>query len=250
MEPTDADPITYEERGHVVVVRINRPHRRNALNQAAVDGLRAAWERYELSDARCAVLTQSDPRSFCAGADLKDGADDLWEASPGLGVHLTKPVIAAVSGHCVGGGFILVQQCDLAIADETATFRYPEATAGITGGMIAGFAARVPAKIAMEFTLLGLPFEASRAAEIGMVNAVVPAGTAEERALEWAQRLADSAPLVVQTLKALVDETIPESPSETYARTRRALLKVRRSSDRHEGKAAFAEKRPPSFMGR
>lgn len=245
-----SEPVVYEERGHVAVVRINRPDRRNALDQSAVDGLRAAWERYETSTARCAVLTQSDQRAFSAGADLKNGAEDLWEASPGLGAQLSKPVIAAIAGHCVGGGFILVQQCDLAVADETAVFRYPEALAGITGGMIAGLAARVPAKIAMEFTLLGEPFSAARAAEVGMINAVVPAGTAEQRALQWAERIAASAPLVVRALKQLIDETVPTSPSETYARTRRTLLAVRRSADRFEGKAAFAEKRPPSFTGR
>ena len=174
----------------------------------------------------------------------------MWQGVPGVGVLFDKPVVAAVQGYCIGGACILVQMCDLVVAADDTIFKYPEAQVGFTGGLIAGCAARIPHKIAMEFMLLGRDLGAQRAYEVGMVNRVVPPGEQIGAAMEYAEILAASAPLVVQTIKGLVAETVPRGPAEISAITRDRLLTVRDSEDGAEGRAAFREKRPPEFRGR
>src|SRR5260221_326522 len=138
-------------------------------------------------------------RAFSAGADLRDPPrnSELWECMPGVGVPLTKPTIAAVAGHCVGGGVCLVEFCTLAVAADNADFSYPEAQLGFCGGLIAGLAVRIPYKVAMELMLTGAHMKAARAYEVGMVNAVVPVKQRMETAYEYARKLAESAPLVL-----------------------------------------------------
>jgi enoyl-CoA hydratase len=137
------------------------------------------------------------------------------------------------------------------VAADNTVFMYPEAQVGFTGGLIAGAAARIPHKIAMEFMLLGQRLSAARAYEVGMINKVTPPGQEVEGAMEYARILAASAPLVVKTLKRFVNATvIPKSPSELSAIYRRDLLEVRASADGEEGRQAFREKRKPKFEGR
>jgi enoyl-CoA hydratase/carnithine racemase len=170
---------------------------------------------------------------------------------PGTGVFVDKPIIGAVHGYVVGGAYCLIQFCDLAVADETADFFYPEAQIGFCGGLIASHAGRVPYKIAMEFMLTGKHFSAQRAYEVGMVNKVTPKGQAVEGAMEYARILADSAPLVMAALSRFTRETVlPRGPSELAGLARKELLKVSRSDDQKEGGRAFAEKRKPNFTGR
>ena len=139
----------------------------------------------------------------------------------------------------------------MAIADETADFLYPEAQVGFCGGLIAGCAARIPYKIAMEFMLSGKHFSAQRAYEVGMVNKVVPKGKHIEAAMEYAEIFRDSAPLVMSTLKRFIrNEVMPRGPSEQAALARRDLLAITRSEDQKEGGRAFKEKRKPVFKGR
>jgi enoyl-CoA hydratase len=144
----------------------------------------------------------------------------------------------------------LVQMCDLVVASENTVFKYPEAQLGFTGGLIASAVARIPHKIAMEFMLLGEDLKASRAYEVGMVNRVVPAGEELNEAMRMAQVLANSAPLVVTTLKQFATQTLNRSPAEAGAISREQLLRVRDSEDGAEGRRAFREKRKPDFMGR
>jgi len=139
--------------------------------------------------------------------------------------------------------------CDLVVASETTVFRYPEAQLGFTGGLIASAAARIPHKLVMEFMLLGQDFPAERAREAGMVNRVVAKGEELTAALEWATILRNSAPLVVETLKAFSLATLNRSPAEAGAISRDQLLTVRNSEDGAEGRRAFAEKRTPDFTG-
>ncbi|PRZ40853.1 enoyl-CoA hydratase/carnithine racemase [Antricoccus suffuscus] len=243
------ETVTYESHQDVATIMIRRGNKLNALNNDVVEGLRDAWMRFEASDDRAAVLTSEGDRAFCVGADLSDPPAEMWEAVPGVGVSVTKPVVAAVFGHCVGGGYILSQHSDLAVVADNTVFMYPEARVGFTGGLCSGAAVRVPHKIAMEFLLLGEPLTAQRAYEVGMVNKVVPLGTQLEVATQMAQTIAQSAPLVVSTIKQFADRTVPLSPSEEAAHARRQLVQVSRSSDGQEGKAAFLEKRQPSFQG-
>jgi enoyl-CoA hydratase/carnithine racemase len=245
--------VTYESRDGVAVITINRPEKLNALSNGVVAGIRDALERLQASEERCGIVTGAGERAFSVGADLRDPPRDpeLWECMPGVGVELDKPLIAAVSGYCVGGAYVLVQFCDLAVASETADFFYPEAQIGFCGGLIAGHAARVPHKLAMEFMLTGTHFDAERAYQAGMVNKVVTAGRHVEGAMEYAAILRASAPLVLSMLKRFVGGAVlPRGPSEQMGLARRGLYTVSRSEDQQEGGRAFKEKRKPVFKGR
>ncbi len=242
--------ITYESQDGVAVVTINRPERMNALNEDVIQGLKAAWHRLESSDDRVAVLHAAGDRAFSVGADIKNPPAEMWEGVPSVGVPVSKPIIAALHGWCIGGAYVIVQMCDLVVASENTVFKYPEAQLGFTGGLIASAVARIPHKVAMEFMLLGQDLPAARAAEVGMVNRVVPKGEELSAALEWARILRNSAPLVVSTLKRFALETLNRSPAEAGAISRERLLAVRSSEDGAEGRRAFAEKRTPDFKGK
>lgn len=248
-----ADLVTYASENRIALITINRADKMNALSNATVAELRAAFQRLQDSDDRVAILTGAGERAFSAGADLRDPPRDpeLWECMPGVGVDVDKPIIAAVAGHCVGGAYCLVQFCDIAVAAENAIFSYPEAQLGFSGGLIAGLAARLPHKIAMEFMLAGTRYDAQRAYEVGMVNKVVPTGQQIEAAMVYARILADSAPIVMGMLKKFVRDTVVNrGPSELQGLARRELFRVNKGEDRDEGAAAFREKRKPVFKGR
>jgi enoyl-CoA hydratase len=245
-----ANEVTYESSDGIAVITINRPEKMNALNEAAIVSLQAAWTRFESSDDRVAVLHAAGDRAWSVGADIKDPPLEMWQGVPNIGVDVTKPVIAAVHGWCIGGAYCIVQMCDLVIASANTTFKYPEAQLGFTGGLIASAVARIPHKVAMEFMLLGKDLGAERAYEVGMVNRVVPKGTELSAALEDAAILARSAPLVVSTIKSFSLGTIPKSPAEAGAISRERLLRVKTSEDGEEGRQSFKEKRAPVFKGR
>ena len=242
--------VTYEMDQQTAIIRINRPEQLNALDETVVQGLRAAWIRFRDDDqARCAILCAAGERAFSVGADIKHPPKEMGQAVPSVGVQLDKPIIAAVQGFCVGGAYILVQMCDLVVAASDTRFRYPEAQVGFTGGLIASCATRVPHKVAMEFMLLGQDLDAQRAFDVGMVNRVVPVGEQLNAALAYARILERSAPLVVQTIKNFVNQTLPKGPAELAALARDSLLRVRDSEDGAEGRAAFKVKRSPEFKG-
>lgn len=245
-----SEVVTYEVDGKVALIKINRADKMNALNEDVIQGLRSAFLRYAGSEERCAILYADGDRAFSVGADIKDPPREMWQGVPGVGVVTNKPIVACVQGYCIGGAYILVQMCDLVVAADNTIFKYPEAQVGFTGGLIAGCAARIPHKIAMEFMLLGQDLGADRAYEVGMVNKVVPLGEQLAAAKEYAAILAISAPLVVETIKGLVADTVPRGPAEISALTRDKLLNVSTSEDGAEGRAAFREKRTPQFKGR
>lgn len=245
--------VTYESKDRIATITINRPDKMNALSNGVVANIRDALIQLNDSDDRVAIITAAGERAFSAGADLRDPPRDpeLWECMPGVGVDVDKPLIAAVSGYCVGGAYVLVQMCDLAVASETADFFYPEAQLGFCGGLIAGCAGRLPHKIAMEFMLTGVHFNAQRAYEVGMVNKVTQAGEHIQGAMEYAEILRDSSPMIMGMLKRFVrNEVLPKGPSEQAGIARRDLLAVSRSEDQKEGGLAFKEKRKPNFKGR
>lgn len=242
--------VTYESRDHVAVITLNRPEKRNALSVALVEQLTAAWRRLNESDDRVAVLTAAGDAAFTVGADLHDIPHDLWRAIPGIGVEVEKPIVGAVAGWVIGGGFVLAQQCDLLVAADNTTFLYPEAKVGFSGGLISSLAARIPHKIAMEVLLVGEALSAQRAYEVGFVNKVTPVGAQKEAALEYAAKLAANAPLVLQLLKRFTGRIVPKGPSELAGIARRDVEAVTHSADLQEGLAAFRDKRPPNFTGR
>jgi enoyl-CoA hydratase len=239
--------VRYESAGRVATITMNRLERKNALNNGLVDALRQAWFRFRDSDDRVAILASDDPEYYTVGADVRDLPANMWHAVPGMGVEIGKPVIAATAGWVVGGGFVLVQMCDLCVAADNTKFYYPEAKLGVTAGGISSVAARMPHKVAMEFLLVGEVLPVQRAYEVGFVNKVVPLGQELDAARDYAERIAANAPVVVRTLKLLAEHTLPRGPLEKMLDVRRIMDVVNESEDRKEGVAAFREKRPPEF---
>jgi enoyl-CoA hydratase len=242
--------VTVEERGPVSVIRINRPEKMNAISAAVAVELQRAFQAFDAApEQRVAVLSAAGDRAFTAGADVTD-LPELWRAIPGVGFKTDKPIIAATSGWCVGGGIVLVMMCDLMVSAESTIFYYPEAKLGVTGGMISSLVSRMPHKLAMEMMLCCSKVSAQRAYEVGFVNRVVPNGTHEAEALAMAEQMLDSAPLVMGTLKRLAAEVLPVGPVERMVAVSQTLAQVRASDDMQEGIRAHKERRKPVFRGR
>ena len=194
------DVVTVEQKGLVSIIRINRPEKLNAISSGVAVGLQRAFEAFDASDQRVAILSAAGDRAFTSGADVTD-LPELWRAIPGVGFRTDKPIIAATSGWCVGGGVVMVMMCDLMVSSESTVFYYPEAKLGVTAGMISSLVTRMPHKLAMEMMLLASKVPASRAYDVGFVNRVVPNGQHEAAALAMADELLDSAPLVIGALE-------------------------------------------------
>jgi enoyl-CoA hydratase/carnithine racemase len=241
--------VTYESADGIAVITLNRPDKRNAINNDLALGLRAAWERLNASDDRVAILTHAG-RDFCVGLDVKGPAEDFPACIPNVGIALQKPLIVAVSGWAVGGGVVMIEMADLCVAADDAKFMFPEGRIGITGAIIAGLAARIPHKVAMELMLVGDAMPAQRLYEAGLINRVVPRAELMTAAQDYARKLADNAPLVTALLRDFVGQVIPKGPSELLARSRLAIQRVRTSEDAKEGIASFKEKRKPRFKGK
>ncbi|WP_321894944.1 enoyl-CoA hydratase/isomerase family protein [Paraburkholderia heleia] len=234
----------------VTLVTINREQRRNAISAQTAIELQQAFAAFDRSPQRVAVITGAGTAAFTAGADVSD-MPELWRCVPTVGITTEKPVICAVSGWCAGGGLVIAMMADLCVATEDARFYYPEAKLGITQGMIAGLAGRIPHKVAMEMMLLARPVDARRAYQAGLVNEVVPNGGHVEAALAMARELTTMAPLVLATLKRFVNEAVlAHGPTETLGRTRRQMEVIAQSEDIREGFSAHREKRTPRFVGR
>jgi len=242
--------IDYESADAVARITITRAEMRNAINNEVVQGLHEAWRRFAQSDDRVAVLSAQGDQAFSSGADLKDLPRDVWLAMPNLSVPCDKPIIAAVNGFAVGAGATAVMLADMAVAEEHATFIYPEAKVGAFAGIMGGFAPRMQYKAGLEWLMTGDSMTAQRAYEIGLVNRLAPRGQGLAVALEVAAKIARNAPLVVQAMKNISRSVLPKSSTELYYPQRVILDRIAQSADLQEGVASFREKRPPKFTGR
>jgi enoyl-CoA hydratase/carnithine racemase len=258
--------ITYQKDGHVVLVTINRPEVRNALHLDAHLELDRAWRVYaEDDEAWVAILTGAGERAFCAGSDLKQAASGGGSPQPywltlkpgGFGglterFDLAKPVIAAVNGYALGGGFELAMSCDVIVAAEHARFGLPEVRVGFTAsdGGIHRIVRQLPLKVAMGLLLTGRQITAEEAHRWGVVNEVVPADGLLDAARAWAESILECAPLSVWASKeaamAGLDLPLPDAINRRYE----YMLRQNTSEDRFEGPRAFAEKRKPVWKGR
>ncbi len=242
--------VTYQSRDGIAEITLNRAEKYNVINHEIVEELHQAWVRFANSpEDRVAILAAAGEKAFTAGANLRDIPHDLWRAIPGVGVQVNKPIIAVTTGLVIGGGLVLVQMADLAVAADNTVFSYPEAKVGFSGGLISSLAARIPHKVAMELLLVGGNLSAQRAYEVGLVNRVVPLGQQLETARELAAQLAANAPLVLSLLKDFVGQVLPKGPTEQAAIARARVLEINASADFHEGISAFTEKRTPTFSG-
>lgn len=247
--------------GAVLVARLNRPERRNALSSTLLSLLGAAAREAESSpDISVLLLTATGDKAFCSGMDLKDFAasggaggldSDAMKAFMDLqNGRLTVPVVAAVNAAAVGGGFEILIGADVIVAAEHATFGLPEAKRGLFAagsGMLLGN--RIPLSIALEMVLTGDPISAPRAYELGMVNRVVPADELMSAALELAQRIAANGPLSLAASKELLRAAAIDSDAAAE-RAKHWQQVVFSSQDAREGATAFLEKRPPVWQGR
>jgi crotonobetainyl-CoA hydratase len=256
-------PLLTEVRGHVLLITLNRPESRNAVNAALALELGAAIERLETdSELRAAVITGAGP-AFCAGMDLKAFAagepllpvDHPEWGFAGFANHFTsKPLIAAVRGFAFGGGFELALGCDLIVAADDARFGLPEVTIGLfaAGAGVPRVLQQLPVKIGTRLLLTGAPLSAVEAARWGLVNEVVPADDVLDTALALAETIASNAPIAVQATKRLSAALTAESAwtDESQRQISEAVATVFGSEDAAEGAAAFAEKRQPVWRGR
>jgi enoyl-CoA hydratase len=252
-----AEPVLTEVNDGIAVVTINRPEARNAVNGAVARGIAAAVDDLEArADVRVLVLTGAGG-TFSAGMDLKGflTGDAPIAAGRGFGGIVekapSKPVIAAVEGYALAGGFELVLACDLVVASETARFGLPEVRRGLVAGAggLLRLPRRIPYHLAMEIALTGEHFPAQRLAEAGLVNAVVPAGEAVAAATELARRVAAGAPLALAATKRVIVESADWDSGEAFARQGEIIGPVFTTKDATEGAVAFAEKRPPVWRG-
>ena len=252
-----ADAIVTDVADGVAVITINRPEARNAVNGEVARGMAAAVEEFDARrDISVLVLTGAGG-TFSAGMDLKGflTGDAPVAAGRGFGGIVerppAKPVIAAVEGYALAGGFELVLACDLVVASEAAKFGLPEVRRGLVagaGGLIR-LQSRISYHLAMEIALTGEHFPAARLAEAGLVNKLVPAGQALPAAKELAGRIALGAPLALAASKRVIVESGDWPSGEAFARQGEIIGPVFLSKDAKEGATAFAEKRPPAWRG-
>lgn len=254
--------VLVEQRGHVLIATINRPEARNAVNAAVHVGLGEALERAEADpEVRVVILTGAGDQSFCAGADLKalsrgerlepeDRAQRQWGFAGVVRHPISKPVIAAVNGFALGGGTELALYADLVVAADHAQFGLPEVKRGLFAA--AGGAFRIvqqlPNKLAMEVLLVGEPFSAQRALELGFANRVVPLAQLMDTATALADKIAANAPLSVQGSKRIargIHDGQIDSDEAFWEANRREAKVVMTSQDAREGPLAFAQKRAP-----
>jgi len=250
--------VTYERKDHIAIITLNRPERLNALGRELMQQLREAENRFATDDdAWVAIFTGAGDRAFCAGLDLKETAEQGREGPvllPGRAtgpIETDKPAIAAVNGICYGGGFELVQRCDVRICSENATFAMAEVKAGrvpVTG--LFTLPRLIGQSNAMWLILSGEPIDATEAYRVGLVTRVVPLADLMPAALGMAQIICSNAPLGVRAAKRVV-KLGGEVPMD-YARRLAASLidSVWGSEDAREAAVAFAEKRQPVWKMR
>ncbi|HET6286115.1 MAG TPA: crotonase/enoyl-CoA hydratase family protein [Amycolatopsis sp.] len=251
------DEVRTERIGGTLLITIDRPQARNAVNAAVAAGLAEALDLLETDPGlRAGVLTGADG-SFSAGMDLKAALKGESPEIPGRGfgglteAELSKPLIAAVEGWAMGGGFELALGCDLIVAAEDAKFGLPEVKRGLiaAGGGVIRLPKRIPHHLAMEFLLTGEPIGAERAGNLGLVNRVVPSGEAAAVALQLGEQVTANAPLALALVKKIVRAADGVPGAQAFATQRAELPALMNSADVREGMQAFAERRAPQWTG-
>ncbi|GAA4535078.1 enoyl-CoA hydratase-related protein [Pseudonocardia xishanensis] len=253
--------IEYRKDGHVARVTLDNPKALNAINPAMDDALLAAWTDIDADpDIWVAVLDATPGKAFCAGADVSGGTDRdgrmaLGGGLTGVGgplVTLKKPLIAAVHGYVIGGGFELVMAADIIVAADDAQFFIPEVKAGIIGesGILHRAVRRLPHHVAMGLILTGDRLPAAKAEQYGLVNEVVPVADLGAAADRWATKIQAAAPLAVQAAKEATLRGLGMTLEQALGTKYESIEAYAGTKDQLEGLAAFAEKRKPVWTGR
>lgn len=252
------DSVLVDVADGIMTVTINRPEAKNAINGDAARGIAAAMDQLDSDDSiRVAIITGAGG-SFCAGMDLKGfltgdmpsiegrGFAGITEAPP------KKPLIAAVEGYALAGGCELAISCDLIVASSASKFGIPEVKRGLVaaaGGLVR-LPRQIPQRLAMELALLGDFIDATRAAEMGLINRVVDEGTALDGARELAAKITANGPLAVAASKQIIRDSADWSAAEMFDKQTAIAMPIFGTADAQEGAAAFAEKRAPNWTGK
>lgn len=265
MSSAEAPGALTEKRGNVLIITINRPEARNAVNAAVSigvgDALAAAQDDPEI---RAIVLTGSGDKSFCAGADLKaiSRGENLfhpdhpeWGFAGYVRHFVDKPTIAAVNGTALGGGTELALASDLVVAEERAKFGLPEVKRGLIAGAGGVFriVEQLPKKVALELVFTGEPLSSADALKWGLINQVVPDGTVVDAALALAQRITVNAPLAVRASKRVsygAIDGVVGADEPFWKQTFGEFATLLRTEDAQEGPLAFAQKREPVWKAK
>jgi enoyl-CoA hydratase len=252
------DSVTVLQVDGVQVISINRPEARNAVNRAVTEGVAAAVDELdERADLTLGIITGTGD-NFCAGMDLKAflAGEDMTLPGRGLAGIVQrpprKPMIAAVEGWALAGGFEIALTCDLIVAARDARFGLPEVKRGLVAaaGGLQRLPRRLPPALAMQLALTGEPLSAADAGRLGLVNELTEPGQALDGALDLARRITPNGPLAVQVTKQILSQAADWTITEGFARQEPMVAQILASADAREGAAAFAEKRPPSWTGR
>ncbi|NMH96243.1 enoyl-CoA hydratase-related protein [Pseudonocardia acidicola] len=243
-----------ERRGRVLLIRMDRPAKRNAVDAEMTRGLDAALNDLDDDPELWAGVLAGTPEAFCAGTDLASGAGEPTPRGGNYGVvrrDRSTPLVAAVEGVAYGGGFEIVLSCDLVVAARTARFALPEVARGLIANCGALFRAHrpLPLNVAREMLLTGQPLGAERAWSLGLVNELTEPGDAEAAALALAERIVANAPVAVSATLRAMEAVVAEPDERGWAATAQATETIMASTDREEGVAAFLEKRPPRWTG-
>jgi enoyl-CoA hydratase len=252
------EAVLVEVADGVMVITLNRPRAKNAVNKAVAVGVAAAIDELESNDElRAAVITGAEG-TFCSGMDLKAFVTGEMPMVEGRGFAgmceyvASKPLIAAVEGYALAGGFEVAISCDLIVAAENAMFGIPEVKRGLAaaaGGLIK-LPKQIPIRIAKELALTGDFISAGRAYELGLINQIAAPGAALETARQMAIKIAANGPLAVAASKAVVDKAQDWNTDVMYPEQQKYILPVLTSQDAIEGATAFAEKRAPNWTGK
>jgi len=251
------DSVTVHHIEGVQVISINRPQVRNAINRAVSEAVAAAVDELdERADLTLGIITGTGG-NFCTGMDLKAFLAGELVALPGRGLAgfiqhpRRKPMIAAVEGWAVAGGFEIALACDLIVAARDARFGLPEVKRGLVaaaGGLLR-LPRRIPQAIAKQLALTGEPLSAADASRLGLVNELTEPGQALDGALDLARRITPNGPLAVRITKQILDQALDGTVAEGFSRQEPMVAQILASADAREGAAAFAEKRPPAWTG-
>jgi enoyl-CoA hydratase/carnithine racemase len=252
--------VEYEQRGHIALLTLNRPEARNAISPEVSQAMAGLLDAIEADDDLRAVVLTGNGDVFSAGADLKVVAEGRGlEIARGKGGFagivnrdFPKPIIAAVNGPALAGGFEIVLSCDIVVAADTARFGIPEVKRGLmaaAGGLIR-LPKRVPLAIALELAMTGDPVDAQRALALGLVNRVVAGAQVLDEAFAIAERIGENSPIAVRLSRQLVREAAEMPEIDGWQRTNELAVQVFASGDAVEGATAFAEKRAPRWQSK